>query len=54
VADRIRPGADMREAARLTLAAADAEIWGGWGVVVGRGGRAGERVAPRARLSSNR
>jgi hypothetical protein len=38
----------------LTLAAADAEIWGGWWVVVGRGGRAGGRAAPRARLSSNR
>jgi hypothetical protein len=38
----------------LTLAAADAKIWGGWWFVVGRGGRAGERVAPRARLSSNR
>jgi hypothetical protein len=32
----------------LTLAAADAEIWGGWRVVVGRGARAGECCA-RAR-----
>jgi hypothetical protein len=45
---------NVRSRLCLTLAAADAEIWGGWRVVVGRGGSVGERVAPRARLSSNR